>query len=801
MTRRVSAAKVVPPPLPTDLVPRPELLRALGELAQGHVAVLSAGSGYGKTALLSAWALEQDAAWYTADAEDAEPARLAMGLIEALRVRTPGVTLSVEVPLLSGSPALSDGDARATAMAVELVAAMERAPAPVTLVIDELEQIPADSPGARLVEALAGLVSTGLRLILASRNPVKLRERHRGQGRVLELDARQLAFSPDETAEVAWVALPGSDRALAARVHALTEGWPAAVRMAVNALRPLPPALRLSALARAETSRTVTALLSEEVLPALGAEQRRVLELAAVSPAGLDAELARLCGADAPDAAIRDLVRRGLLVPHDVSGQVRCSPMVAAAVFEVTAVGLGRRGTLARSVAGALESQGDAAAALRVLADAGDHGAALALVERLEPGAITEAQEVIRRWAPGVPAQLRTPTLDAAYGEALFAGGAWTEALALLAPLASINATAAFRTGFIHHMAGGLEAAGEAYRAGLSGEAPGRITGLVAGWYAALVWVLGDRDECRRLTRIALETAATTGDPQVAAVAETAAAMLAAMDGDRRANAAHYLRALDAAERARDSIMMVRIRANRASALSDEGSYAAAVQLLDEALTISDLAGGSPFHSLVLLNRGHALHRLGRLDEAARDLTLARDEAQAIGHAMLSYALTHLAEVQNEQGLRVLAQAGFREAVDVASAQGDVQGIVPALSGLARALAEDEPDAALATAQEAVSFDSAPGRPAALLALAQVHLARGESREAAAAAHDAETLAAHRRNRAVLAGALEVQAASTRPWRRGGGPSRRGRIPLGPGRRPARPRPQPSRLGASGSIG
>ena len=82
-----------------------------------------------------------------------------------------------------------------------------------------------------------------------------------------------------------------------------------------------------------------------------------------------------------------------------------------------------------------------------------------------------------------------------------------------------------------------------------------------------------------------------SGEDRALAAAHTVLAMLAALEGDRASNDAHYLRALDHAERAGDVLQIIRIRVNRGSRNLEEGAYEAAIVELDLAIRLADLGG------------------------------------------------------------------------------------------------------------------------------------------------------------------------------------------------------------------
>ena len=268
-------------------------------------------------------------------------------------------------------------------------------------------------------------------------------------------------------------------------------------------------------------------------------------------------------------------------------------------------------------------------------------------------------------------------------------------------------------------------------------------------------------------TRSARTTVASAaGDPQALAAAHTVLAMLAALEGDRGANDAHYLRALEYAEKAGDVLQLIRVRTNRGSRHVEECAYEEAIAELDLALRLADLAGFAAFRALALNNRGEALAKLGRFDEAVADLEAAKDLYQRLGSRMVAYPLEKLGEVYRWRGQWALARASFEEAVAQAEAAGDLQGLVPALSGLARVVVGDEPGEAARLVERALSLGQGMNHVQVLLTAGWVALSRRERARAAEHASCAAAAARSRRDRAGLAESLELATlASPRPTR------------------------------------
>ena len=251
-----------------------------------------------------------------------------------------------------------------------------------------------------------------------------------------------------------------------------------------------------------------------------------------------------------------------------------------------------------------------------------------------------------------------------------------------------------------------------------------------------------------------------SGEDRALAAAHTVLAMLAALEGDRASNDAHYMRALDHAERAGDVLQIIRIRVNRGSRNLEEGAYEAAIVELDLAIRLADLGGFGAFRALALTNRGESRLRLGRLEEAIADLDAARLIYQRLGSDDVAYPLGILGDVYRERGDVALARAAYEEAARRGDAMGDLQALVPALAGLARVLAGDDPEQAGAPRQRAAGYGAGMGEAAALLAVGHVALAAGDRGGAARAAAQAGAAARGRRDRARMAEALELEGLS-----------------------------------------
>ncbi len=768
----VPEVKVVPPALPRPLLDRPLLNARLDEVIGRRLATVVAGAGFGKSTLLAVWAARVPAAWYTLGTGDADPLVLARGVFHALRIRIPGLVpeASLSVDAARG-PEAEPGDAsRPVAFAAFLATALEEhLRGDVVVVLDDVQEIEPGSPAARFIEALCRQAPARLHVVLASRVEPPFRiERLRGQGQLVEITGADLRFTATEVEALLVAELGEEARPLAAEVQRRTEGWPAAVRLAAEALRGVPPQRRQSTLALpGPADDRLFAYLAEEVMTQIDPQivdlVRTIAPLRRVT-----ADLASALGVAGAGALFDQLDRRGLfLVPQGSRGWYNLHPVVRAYALKHLPLAPAEHTDVLGTAAAWFISAGETEAALTCLEEAGDDmGIARLLTEHgpvlMASGAATRAADAARK----LPEQLRTTVIVQLEGEACHVVGQWERALVCLSSLAPpegpLPASVAWRLGLIHHLRGDLDLALAAYERGTDAMEPPPDRALVLAWAAAVWWLRGDAKRCRELAEAADAEARACGDHRAAAAAQTALAMLAAMEGDRWANDAHYVRALDHAEQAGDALQIIRIRANRGSRYVEEGAYDDALAELEVALRLADVTGFPSVRALALLNRGQALYHLGRLEEAQRDLDASRATFASLGSRMASYALANLGDVHAARGESALARASYEEALAMAEAVGDLQGTVPAHAGLARVLLGEDVDAAQRHAEQAVVPIGSLFHQWALLALGWVVLARGDNAAAANAADRAAARARQRRDPAALAETLELQAAVAR---------------------------------------
>ncbi|HEX2355732.1 MAG TPA: BTAD domain-containing putative transcriptional regulator [Micromonosporaceae bacterium] len=762
--------KIVPPVLAPSIVERPRATARLVTAVARRLAVLTAGPGFGKTTLLATWAEGHHCAWYSVTAVDRDPFTFARGLVTGLTLRVPGLADDL-APALEGGrgPDVPVDDAVAAFVPALAGALHARLGSDVTLVIDDVQELDGHPASARLLADLCHMAPPRLHVVLSSRgDPPFGTERLRLHGHVHVLTGETLAFDRADTARLLRAVAGQQAERHAATVERLTGGWPAAVRLVAEALAgaPGPDAVLDGLVARGGTVDLVGDLLEREVFGAGDGGLVEVVRVGAVLD-GFNADLLAALGV--PDAAdvVGRIRRRGIHVTPAAGTPDWYSLTPVTRDYAVRRLGSDPADVarLRRAAASWHAARGESAVALRYLTQAGDGEAAARLLRTDGPALLAagHAAAVLEALAI-VPDAARSPELDLVEGEACQVRGDWSRAVERLARLVPGSgpapAAAAWRLGLIHHLRGDLDAALDVYARGLADEGGAAADRALSGaWGAAAVWLRGDVERCRQWATEAEALAAVSGSHRALAATHTALAMLAALDGDRRSNDMHYLRALDHAQRAGDVLQLIRIRANRGSRFLEEGYYAEALAELDTAVGFADLAGFAALRMLALYNRGEAARRLGRLEEATADFTAALAEGQRLGSRMAAYALNGLGDVNAEHGNSSLARASYEEALGLAEPAGDVQGIVPALAGLALALAPDDPDEAERVAARALAYPPSLGRCGALLAAARVAARRGDRSALRQRAEAAAALARSRRDRAGLAEALELRAA------------------------------------------
>ncbi len=230
---RVPRAKIAVPTVPSAFVARPALRDALARAKDVPVTLVCAPAGYGKTLLLADWVATSgaaDTAWVSLEGTDNDAGRFWAAVLSAVS-ECPVVPADSQLRWLV-PPAEPDADFLA-----EVVDAFDMLPGPLFLVLDDFHEILEPEP----LHGVATLVRhqpSGLHLVLASRfDPPLPLARLRPQGRLAEIRADALRFSPVDSNRLLRAAGVELAPEQLDRLVELTDGWAAGLRLAVRALR------------------------------------------------------------------------------------------------------------------------------------------------------------------------------------------------------------------------------------------------------------------------------------------------------------------------------------------------------------------------------------------------------------------------------------------------------------------------------------------------------------------------------------------------------------------------------------
>ncbi|WP_433282708.1 LuxR C-terminal-related transcriptional regulator [Micromonospora sp. CA-244673] len=645
------ASRLAPAALPEPVLVRPRLLDRLDQGSAGPVTLVLAPAGWGKTTLLAGWAravrTEPPPAWVTVEEGDTGE-RLWAYLAAALRAAAEGV------PDEGPRPPVPDGPPRPDQLEL-LAAALAARERPVLLVLDDLHRV-TDPAALTGLEFLLRHSDGRLRLVAAARtDPPLALHRWRLAGELTEVGPGELAFTPDEVADLLvahGVALPA---AAVPRLADRTGGWPAGLRFAALALRAqADPARAVDGFGGDQPD--VAGYLRDEVLAPLDPAVRDVLRRSAVAAA--------VCGdlADAvtgrPDAGqvLADLAREGGFVQQDGGSPpwYRCHPLLADLLRdELDRLPADELAELHRRAAGWYADHDRPAEALRHALAGGEWDTATELL--------------IARWPELAPYERDRPAAPAPPEPPV-------EAVRRDPELALAGAAERAYAGDAEAAAGRLRAAVEHAR-DLPAPRRDRFRRLATAVELTLARLAGDHDEIRRVAGRLLATAAPAGpaddpraggaeDADVRAVAGTALGLVALAEGELSEAAGHFSGALAAARRAgrpRTGLVC----ASR-SALLDaaHGALRSAERAAREALAMPPCEGWSS-----RLDCGYAYLALALVAwdrdepaEAAANLTLAGPAtAEPGGAALAALCRAGLLAAGGEPAAALRALAAARE--------------------------------------------------------------------------------------------------------------------------------------------
>ena len=228
------ATRLRPPIVPARSVDRPRLRHELDRQVTLPMSLVCAPPGYGKSVLLSQWceAIRLPVAWLSLDDDENDPRRFLSYVVAAVRRAAPDA-----LPLtgqLADRLELPEESVLVTYLANELEDLDER----IVLVLDDYHTITSE-PVHRIVAELMDHPPRSLHLVVASRfDPPLPIASARARGQLAELRMADLRYTRAEAnacleQELGSASVPDSADA----IYEQTEGWPAGMRMASEALR------------------------------------------------------------------------------------------------------------------------------------------------------------------------------------------------------------------------------------------------------------------------------------------------------------------------------------------------------------------------------------------------------------------------------------------------------------------------------------------------------------------------------------------------------------------------------------
>jgi LuxR family transcriptional regulator, maltose regulon positive regulatory protein len=229
----VPRAKIAIPQLPPEFVLRAALRADLDAGSNADAALVCAPAGYGKTVVLADWAHSStgaDTAWVSLDRDDNDPRRLWASVVAALaacpsvppasRLHTPWVWQPGSQP----------------EFLAELTDAVQTLPRPMRLILDDVHEL-VEPVALQGLQTLMRNRPAGFQLVLSTRlDPPLSLPRLRLAGRLWELRADRLRFSPSDAATLLERSGLRLTPAQVDTLHERTGGWAAGLRLAAIAV-------------------------------------------------------------------------------------------------------------------------------------------------------------------------------------------------------------------------------------------------------------------------------------------------------------------------------------------------------------------------------------------------------------------------------------------------------------------------------------------------------------------------------------------------------------------------------------
>ncbi|HET8840657.1 MAG TPA: AAA family ATPase, partial [Ktedonobacteraceae bacterium] len=226
----------------SSMVRREALFTRLTSGLEYKMTLISAPAGFGKTTLVSAWAAEYNAqrgmpvvAWLSLDEGDNDPLRFWHYIIAACTCTF--LSADQKSALSNNQTRQRQSDQAIELALAELLNQLASLNEQFVLVLEDYHLISSPSIHAFLARLIDRLPPTLHIIMLTRHDPPFSLARWRAYGDLLELQANDLRFSPEETRSFLELALPValSNKALE-QLIARTEGWAVGIQLAGLAL-------------------------------------------------------------------------------------------------------------------------------------------------------------------------------------------------------------------------------------------------------------------------------------------------------------------------------------------------------------------------------------------------------------------------------------------------------------------------------------------------------------------------------------------------------------------------------------
>ncbi|MBD3236957.1 MAG: tetratricopeptide repeat protein [Candidatus Eisenbacteria bacterium] len=683
----IISAKLAVPQVPASYLSRPRLDRLWPQWRTHRLVLVTAGAGFGKTALLAANARrEGECAWYSLDEQDRDLGQFCAHLSAGVAAAGNGASPTAACPARPGDP-----DFGAQALA-HLLAQLHARRNPLTIVLDDAHLVGAARDVTGFLERLVRFLPESTTLILAAREPLPIRSmKLRAAGDAALLSSLELRFTEQELAELMarrFADCPLGRRVLR-RVLEQTEGWAAGIEIFLQIVEGTGEEYVTQALDRLSSAGSGWFdYFAEEVVSRLDGRLREFLYRSSVLPR-LEAGLCnRVLGRRSSQRILEQLHDRNLFTYSIGEGRKlfryhhlfrrflhdRVQRTVAPADLRA----------LQRRAARALVKSGELADALSVFAEAGDHEGALQLMERSGERLLETGQNALVRQAfEKIPASRLRGRYDALFVLARLRDmeGEWEEAERLYrrvlrtTPAGLRRAELLWGLGRLKVRWGEYEACARLCRRGL--EALGRRRHAIGG---KLLTALAVAD-CERGRLAAGEGRLAEADALYrslrdpigqARVAYTLAANVHMPRGEFQKAKDAARRALAIFRRQHDHLEIARCLGVLGFVAVAGGDVQEGREIANEGLRMAESLEYPYIESYCRCALGRCAMIEGDLDSARGHYGHARELGEMTGESdLLLHPRIGLAEVALASGNRHAARRLVGEALGIAHAQGD----------------------------------------------------------------------------------------------------------------------------------